>query len=200
MAFNFAAYLKIWDDWYRDENLQYAASDGLFVDLIDGNNKAETLGDGATTWSQFLANKPLRRAWRKDYFTAALPWAQKGAEITLPLVEGGTVPVELTETSTGWIVKNASNNVAINANPNEPLENKLSILQSVGGASTAVNLDPSGSLTVDLNSNAVTINQLREAFALQKWHERDARGGSRYNETIYAHFGIHTKDKTPHRS
>lgn len=144
----------IWNEWFRDQNLQ----DSLEVYTDDGP-------DLETEYSI------LKRGKRHDYFTSCLPWPQKGDSIDLPL--GTTAPVltDAAQTSYSTMYVDAGGEI----NP---------------GATETVD-----TLYADLSTaTAATINQLRQAFQVQKLLERDARGGTRYIEIIKAHFGVTSPD------
>jgi hypothetical protein len=179
------AYNLIWNEWFRDQNLQ----DSVPVDKDDGP-------DSPTDYTL------LRRGKRHDYFTSALPWPQKGESVTLPLGSSapilGTSSIDRVNNAGAWDVYVAGTNG----------KNGLSPLASTGGGqlfnntSTSLSLDPknqialnSSGLYADLSdATAATINQLRQAFQIQKLLERDARGGTRYTEIIRAHFGVVSPD------
>lgn len=188
-ALPFRAYNLIWNEWFRDQNLQ----DSLSV-------SANTDGPDA------LGNYVLqRRGKRHDYFTSCLPWPQKGDSVALPL--GTTAPVigevqsmRLTDGTVeyGIGVNNGSNDmkiVALGADPNtgdafpgtatSPAVDKYLGLLRTGDSGLEVDLS---------NALAATVNQLREAFAFQQILEKDARGGTRYIELLKSHFGVTVPD------
>jgi len=167
------AYNLIWNEWYRDQNLQ----DSVPVPTGDGPD--------LHTAGQY---KLLRRGKRHDYFTSCLPWPQKGPGVTIPL--GGSAPVISNGIAPEFNIGTAlgrsfggtgSNNQTIWAGGTAPLAN------ATFGDETGLEAD----LT---QATAATINSLREAFQIQKIFERDARGGTRYTELIKSHFGVTSPD------
>lgn len=173
-AIPFACYQKIYNEYYRDQNLVTSVVD----ELVDGSNAAN-----------FAALTTLRkRAWEHDYFTASLPFAQKGDPVQIPI--SGNVSLDPTATDPGKI-KTADTHAGIADGP----------LNTVGGnlsahpVSTNIDAvyDPNGTLIVD--SANTTINDLRRAYRLQEFLERMARGGSRYIEVIKNFFNVNSSDK-----
>jgi hypothetical protein len=164
------AYNLIYNEWFRDQNLQ----DSLVVDKDDGPDSP----------ADYVLK---RRGKRHDYFTSCLPWPQKGDSVVLPL--GDSAPVTMV---------NGQNMTFTNGTD-------IRTLKAVAGSANAqwhanptvtgnVNL-VDGILEADLSdATAATINELRQAFQLQRLYERDARGGSRYTEIIRSHFGVVSPD------
>jgi hypothetical protein len=133
----------------------------------------------------------LRRGKRKDYFTSALPWPQKGASVSLPL--GTSAPV--LSDGTGIQLRNNNDATARQMSTiNDPTAGLRVGLVTQPAASGVAQFANSG-LYADLSAaTAATINQLRQSFQIQKLLERDARGGTRYTEIIRSHFGVISPD------
>lgn len=191
-ALPFYVYLKVYNEYYRDQNLITP-----FIDTaIDGDNTNVEVITGLQL-NDFAQGPPLQRAWQHDYFTSALPWTQKGPEATIPL--GTTAPI-IYQNPTSQIqttVDPATGNPLpssdiFNFNPGGPASSYLS--QDAPGTDP-VNLILDGTHVADLTAaSAATIIDLRRAFKLQEWFEKNARGGSRYTESILAHFGVKSSD------
>lgn len=160
------AYNFIYNNYYRDENLQ--AEVALSNEVI------------------------LNRAWEKDYFTSSLPWQQRGIAPALP-VSGLTSAVWTTNPTLGWPDPdpNSTHFMAYKQGTNAPDVATRDVLQS-----GVVNLNGINNNTVDL-SNATTFNvaDIRLAFQIQKWMERNARAGVRYTEFLKAHYGVAPRDE-----
>ena len=166
----FRAYNLIWNEWFRDQNLQ----DSVTV-------QTDSTPDLASVYSL------LKRGKRHDYFTSSLPSPQKGASVQLPL--GSLAPV------TGFDIGTGGTAVVVHdgeVGVNRSLRATSANADYVHYDSTANN---GRKLYADLaDATAATINDLRLAFQTQRLLERDARGGTRYNELIRAHFGVTVPD------
>ena len=185
-ALPFRAYQLIWHEYFRDQNVGDEYDQHTSSGVADADQEADIL---------VMRNSN----WQKDYFTSALPFLQRGGEVTLPL--GQTAQVLYDDGgATNFINRNTGNElqniqIADGRNFGTYLDGSLKWGTSSGHHN--VNIDPSANLVVDLSSaTSATINDLRKASAMQEWLELMARAGSRYREQIYAIFGERIKDYT----
>lgn len=204
----FRCYWTIWNEWFRDENLQKSVK----VSKGESNTVLEPMGQSTANPNYGLPSgvsnwyDPAPRGKRYDYFTGALPWPQKGPAVDLPL--GQTADLTLGSNATIGL-------------PSASMSNSSSDNGSYSASGILTNGSPSGGIwtyatnttswtdktisnvpvsslngwTVDLSSaTSITINSLRQAFMLQRYYEIDARGGTRYTEKLQAHFGVTNPD------
>lgn len=171
-AMFFAAYQKIYNEYYRDQNLIPEVADTL-VDGINGNAELREL---------------RYRAWEHDYFTSALPFAQKGAAVDLPLGDVSLKNVADWPSATPHMVKQdgtfINGELVMHGAAGDPY------LMNLAGGPGYLAYDPQGTLQVA----ATTINDLRRAEMLQEWLELNARAGTRYTEFLQAHFNVKPED------
>nr|QJB20349.1 MAG: major capsid protein [Microvirus sp.] len=165
------AYTKIWNEFYRDQNLQDAVT---------------------------IFGTPAYRNWEKDYFTSALPFQQRGTSPALPI--SGTTYADFDFSSVGrspFIVNSSS------PEPNTDIQLNTSgaaalFMANHGTSLSAWNTKAENVLnqnTVDLSAaTTFNVNDLRLAFQVQKWLERNARAGVRYTEFLKSHFGVNPRD------
>jgi len=173
--FPFAAYNKIYNEYYRDQNLQTALTDTL----IDGENNA---------FRDVAAGSVKQRAWQHDYFTSCLPWAQKGDAVTIPI---GDVTINYDSTTGGTVFRDGAGTPVTNLTDARYTDAGG---QPRDGSVVGMRYDIDNSSQLYGTAEAADINSLRRAFRLQEWLERNARGGTRYIESILAHFGVKSSD------
>ncbi len=196
LVFPWRAYRWIWNEFYRDENLM----DELQVCRYLGNGSSSD----STVVPYDIYDKLLYRCWRKDYFTSALPFQQRGTSPALPI--SGTLPVNFN----GTLHLSAPDvtDIANNFFPIEAFKASLGgserIFLGKSSSATFQDGDQISDLSGDFDgitgyvnlANAATfdVNQIRTAFQVQKWLERNARGGVRYTEYLRSHFGVSPSD------
>lgn len=180
------AYNFIWNEFYRDQNCQQKVA-----------NETGSIHDTSSTQNFNI----LSRAWKKDYFTSALPFQQRGPQVNIPYTGGEVVLSSVSNddkalmkrwnAQTGRWEQYATGYQPLVSGGTNGSNAGLKVQDSSTSYTDAV-YDPNGSLRVsDLQ---FPINELRRANALQRWFERNARAGSRYVEQILSHFGIHPSD------
>lgn len=179
----FAAYMKIRDEYFRDQDLDTE----VYMPLTDGDNEGN--------YGYLFSSPPFRAAWKKDYLTSARPYAQKGDAVKIPLTFEDNVPVVMDPQNTSWLV----------AQPDgDPMSGPATLTSAANshlqaGGFDAI-LDPNGNLSVDIQSAATDIETLREAWTMQGWLERQVRAGSRYFEQLMAMWDVKSPDARLQRS
>ncbi len=173
------AYWLIWNEWFRDENLQNSAP------IFKGD--AGKVWESDTAVNGFGPRDCAPRGKRYDYFTSCLPWPQKGPGVELPL--GSTAPIFTENTPSTFSERfgfsSADLPVVYNHVPDGNTLHSTPVSES----------DKNSWAYTDLSrATAATINSLRQAFQLQRYYEKDARGGTRYIEKIKSHFGVTSPD------
>lgn len=193
------AYVKIWNEFFRDQNVGNAATfrtDDADIDYRDEREEEpENILQHAIAGGRCL---PVSRF--HDYFSSCLPYPQRGTEVEIGIA--GKAPVRVTNNSgidaNEKIWLNGSGGAAPYIRNNDYLQNPVKNAAQINGASSSGSTDANiATLAADLSDvTGITINQLRQAFAVQHYYEALARGGSRYREQVRALFGVSISDKT----
>lgn len=195
-ALPFKAYQLIYNEWYRDQNL---------TDAFDIHPEMSGVQDNDDDfYFQYQLMSLRQRAWKKDYFTSALPDPQRGPDVTLPIV--GDMDIVYKSAGAGQSGTQLRSPIGDALGPIEsgaPLQaykingdNRTFVqVDNPNVVDTMVEVDNSKNLAVSSSGmRSATINEVRRAFAVQRWYELAARAGSRYVEQILAHFGIRSSD------
>lgn len=206
-ALPFRAYALIMNEWFRSENLTDPLNIPVDDATVQGVNTGNYVSDVAKGGKPFVANK------FRDYFTSCLPSPQKGPDVTINTAQLGNAPVVPMDKPVPKDLLNYPYNVYIpNGNSNFAAGYHAgSVHQNAFGGAYWLAKDGNNDLDPTIDNGVVgypanlwaqfdntvsvaTINQLRTAFQIQKFYERSARGGSRYIETLKAHFGVTSPD------
>lgn len=175
-ALPFRAYNLIYNEWYRDENLQeeVAIDTGSGVDVV-------------------TSTALLRRAWQRDYFTNSLPFQQRGESVRLGLSDSAPITVSTNENNYYEVpgVDASGNAISMNL-MRTPSSGTVTAPSSFSRENGSVLEGWSADLSA---ANSPTINDFRRAFQVQAWLEANARGGARYVESILSHFGVRSSDQ-----
>jgi hypothetical protein len=176
LAYPFKAFILIYNEYYRDQNLIQP----IEWDLVDGDNTAQ--------FFSIFNNIEFNRAWEHDYFTSCLPFAQKGASVDIPL-GNVTLSNDLDASNAPFFI-DATQTALVTGTIQQPSAGSGDKIEGTDFPGETAYLDPNGSLIV----GATTINDLRRAYRLQEWLEKNARGGTRYTELVYVHFDQKSPD------
>lgn len=206
-ALPFRAYCLIWNEWFRDENLK----NPCMINLDETTQTGVNTGNYVTDTQ--LGGLPCKVAKYHDYFTSALPEPQKGPPVLLPLGESapvwagpkdaniGKIPQinNITMHTTGNIPINGSYQIHIKGETPVTQIGNITLGEKTPAESQDISLYPTNLIADMTQATAATINQLRQAFAVQRMYEKDARGGTRYIEVIKTHFGVTSPDSRQQR-
>ena len=200
----FRAYTKVWNEWFRDENLQQPVTQSMDDTTTTGVNTGKNLSDAEA------GGLPLKVCKYKDYFTSCLPSPQKAAEpVQLPMTGNAQIvwPNSAEIMGDGEIFQDGGGNlenIPINTNMKLAASKKNNkngkSLVKFGGQTNTSEVNYS-TMLADLSTvTSATINELRQAIAVQHIFERDARTGTRYKEILKGAWGVTSPDARLDRS
>ena len=205
----FRAYARIWNEWFRDENLQQPTVQDMDDADIQGTNGNNMI------WDAQKGGMPLKVAKYHDYFTSCLPEPQKGEASAIPIDVGGWAPVTTRDKAAvsggdlepTWMYETNGtplNGKASNINPltidnNGRLNYSNNRIENVNAGNEVVIGNMWANLET-INQVSITVNELRQAIAIQHILEADARGGTRYTEILNHEFGVTSPDSRLQRS
>lgn len=200
------AYVKIWNEFFRDENIQNSATlktddeDQYYYD-VENENIEERIKN-AYRGGRCL---PVNRF--HDYFSSCLPYPQRGPEVTVPMT--GNAPIRLGQSDGTYLDINTSMNMVVGATQQSNKAGSLNYLKEYNKPGEKAQMEYTGTtgatgtvgdggwMYADLGSiTATTVNELRNAIAVQQYYEALARGGSRYREQLQALWDVTISDKT----
>jgi hypothetical protein len=188
-ALPFRAVFLIWNEWFRDENLQKSVKiqKGDVNEILDSSRVSDQPSWVFSSGTNIVPGHACPpRGKRHDYFTSALPWTQKGPGVDISLTGNAPIMAQYTQAPSGtkvssYTARDGASDTVFNA-------------ITFGSSGVAGSLSGEG-VYADLSEvSAITINGLRTAFQMQKFYERLARGGSRYTEVLRSFFGVVSPD------
>ena len=195
------AYQLIWNEYYRDQNIDYDEFDIEYWRDTDGSS---SLTDWSLTtqnildWNGRNIFKLKYRAWEKDYFTSALPEPQRGPDVAIPIDVDSVVTFKNQGVTRAWTEKTYTSSDTFNVVADGSLiNNNREFMLKPGDSDILTNslrIDNSDQLSIQISGINSTINDLRMALRLQEFYELSARVGNRYKEMIVGHFGVFTPD------
>lgn len=197
-ALPFRAYVKIWNEWFRDQNIDNPA-------ILETGDKEIDYGSDSKTKDTILekaknGGAPLWVNKFHDYFTSALPSPQKGEPTLIPMSGDANVYLYNTvqdKVYNGNIWLESTNQYAPRLNQEHSSMGPDKLVQVIGSTTKNGSDQTQAIFKADLSTvTGATINNLRQAFAVQQFMEADARGGTRYREIVSNHFGVYIDDKT----
>lgn len=209
-AFPAMAYYAVYNDYYRDQNLEkpfiwyghpdcgYTWKDYDFSNPSSAN-VASLLSQYSIVPLQTNVDSVLKRSYRKDYFTSALPFQQRGVAPAIPI--SGIIPVDMEPQYAEFVQSVAlSQQLRTGAKESDVIESPK-VIGTTGNTAVTINSTTSQGLTsvngsINLaGATTADISAFRLAFAIQKWQERNARAGVRYTEYLQAHYGVKPRDE-----
>lgn len=211
-ALPFRAYCLIYNEWFRDQNV----IDPLMINLDDATQVGVNVSsEPSPVTDTQLGAYPVKVAKYHDYFTSCLPSPQKGPAVLMPLLGDAPVvprdlkwalpigdapdPVYMLSGTGQWSTENQLLGVSAGSPSASGNASKLQRFTGIG-TNTSLGLSVPANLWADLSqAQSATVNQLRQAFAVQRLLEKDARGGSRYIESLKVHFGVTAPDASLQR-